>query len=132
MGARLRKANIIPDLIISSAAMRTRQTTAHLVAALGVQEQNIQWEEKLYHCVPAVLEEVIYALPQEVRTVFIVAHNPGITEFANQLSPDFYTGNMPTCSIVGVHFDSDNWFDFDKVKKEVFLYDYPKNEHESE
>lgn len=131
MGKRLKNAGIVPDLIIASAATRTRQTATHIANAVGYNVERISWEEKLYHCIPAVFEEVIYEIDDSINTVFIIAHNPGITDFANQLSGDFYTGNMPTCGIVAAHIEADHWNAFTIAKKKVFLFDYPKNEHES-
>jgi len=131
MGKRLKKAGISPDLIISSTAKRTRQTSKHIAAATGYDFDSVKWEEKLYHCIPSVFEELIYEVDNTVKTVFIIAHNPGITEFVNQLSPRFCTGNMPTCGMVGVHFEADSWEDFALVNRTVFLFDYPRNEHDS-
>ncbi len=127
MGERLKKQNIIPDLIISSTAKRAKQTARKIAKAIGYTEEKILWYEKLYHCIPAVFEEVIYEIPNDVKTVFIVAHNPGITSFVNEFSPDFYTDNMPTCSIVGVRFDSDEWNEWNNAEKKVFLFECPKN-----
>lgn len=131
MGRRLKTAGIMPDLMIASAAKRTRQTALSIAAQVGYDPARIQWEDKLYHCIPAVLEEVIYEVRNEVNTVFIVAHNPGITDFVNQLSATFSTGNMPTCGVVGAQFEAEGWERFPDVKRKVFLFDYPKNEHDT-
>lgn len=132
MGKRLKKAGITPDLIICSTANRTRQTAKYIAEATGYDINRVKWEEKLYHCVPSVFEELLYEVADDVKTVFIIAHNPGITEFANQLSPGFSVGNMPTCSIVGTHFEAEGWNSFPIAKQTVFLFDHPRNEHESE
>lgn len=131
MGKRLKNAGITPDLIICSTARRTRETAGHIAAALGYDPAQIQWEEKLYHCIPAVFEEVIYEVDDRIKSICIIAHNPGITDFVNQLSKDFYTNNMPTCGIVATDIEADHWNAFNISKKKVFLFDYPKNEHES-
>src|SRR4051812_2896417 len=133
MGERLKEASLIPDLIISSTAKRTRQTAKRIAKAVGYNIDDIKWEEKLYHCIPSVLEEVIYEINDSVKTLFIVAHNPGITEFVNQLSPDFSIGNMPTCGIVAAHVATvgQGWNSFPGAKRKVFLFDYPANEHDS-
>jgi len=125
MGEKLKKLNIIPDLIISSSAKRTRQTAKRIAKEVGYDTDNIKWEEKLYHCIPAVFEEVIYGIKDSVKTVFIVAHNPGITEFVNQLSPEFRIDNMPTCGIVGAHMEIAEWDKFSIAKRKVFLFEYP-------
>jgi phosphohistidine phosphatase len=130
MGKRLANAGLKPDLVVSSTALRTRQTSKLITAEVGYSTDNVQWEEKLYHCVPAVFDEVIMEAPDDVKTLFIVAHNPGITDFVNQLSPDFSIGNMPTCGMVGVHLDAQSWADFYSVKRKVFMFDYPKNDHD--
>ncbi len=126
MGKRLKKMGVTPDLIISSTAKRTKQTAKKIAEETGYNEDNIRWEEKLYHCIPSVFEEVIYEVSDKIKTVFIVAHNPGITDFVNQLSPDFTIDNMPTCGIVGAQVDADEWNNFNIADKKVFLYEYPE------
>lgn len=126
MGKRLKKMGVTPDLIISSTAKRTKQTAKKIAEETGYNEDNIRWEEKLYHCIPSVFEEVIYEVSDKIKTVFIVAHNPGITDFVNQLSPDFTIDNMPTCGIVGAQVDADEWNNFNIADKKVFLYEHPE------
>lgn len=127
MGERLKTRNIIPDLIISSKAKRAKQTAKKIAAAVGYDAENIIWLDKLYHCIPSVFEETIYETHNRVKTLFIVAHNPGITEFVNELSDQFHTDQMPTCAMVGASFEAEEWNQFNSARKTVFLYDYPKN-----
>ncbi len=132
MGKRLKTAGLVPDLIISSPAKRTRQTTKLIAKETGYDFDKVQWEEKLYHCIPAVFEEVIDTIGADVKTVFIVAHNPGITEFVNQLSPAFGIGNMPTCGICAATFEGPEWDHFGSAARTVTLFDHPKNENDSD
>lgn len=126
MGAQLKKLNIIPDLIISSTAKRTKQTAEKIAKAIGYDKDKIQHVDKLYHCTSSVFDEVIYELNDEAKTAFIVAHNPGITDFVNKLSENFNIDNMPTCGIVGATFEAAHWLDFTLEEKQVFLFEYPK------
>jgi phosphohistidine phosphatase len=128
MGARLKKQNILPDLIIASPAKRAKQTAKKIAEAIGYDEAKIQWQENLYHCIPSVFEEVLYNVADDVKCVFIVAHNPGITEFANEISAKFKIDNMPTCAMVGIEFETSQWNEFNNASKKVFLFDYPKKE----
>lgn len=127
MGGRLKQRNILPDLIISSTAKRAKQTAKKIAKEVGYDESAIEWHDKLYHCIPQVFEEVLYEVDDAVKTVFIVAHNPGITSFVNSLSHSFGTDNMPTCGIAAAHFNAREWNEFGKAEKKVFLFDYPKN-----
>ncbi len=131
MGKKLKKLGIIPDLVISSSAKRTKQTAKRIAEEVGYDTDNIKWEEKLYHCIPSVFEELIYELSDKVKTVFIVAHNPGITSFVNQLSPDFSIDNMPTCGVVGAHVETEEWNNFSIAKRKVFLFEHPEKEHDN-
>lgn len=126
MGAKLKELNVLPDLIISSTARRAAQTAKKIATAIGYDKEKIKWYDKLYHCIPSVYEEVLYELDKEIHTVFIVSHNPGITEFVNELSPDFETDNMPTCGIVGAEFELREWNEFSRAEKKVILFEYPK------
>ncbi len=128
MGERLKEKNILPDLIISSTAKRAAQTAKKIAKAIGYDPEKILWKNRLYQCVDTVFEEVIAEVDKDIKTVFIVAHNPGITEFANELSEQFRIDNMPTCCVIGAHFESEEWDAFHSEKKEVFLFDYPKKE----
>jgi phosphohistidine phosphatase len=128
MGARLKGAGILPDLIISSTAKRAKSTAKKIAAALDYDHSRIQLLDNLYHCIPSVFEETIYGVNDLIKTLFIVAHNPGITDFVNQLSPKFKIDNMPTCGIVAAKMDMEEWNQFVNAAKQVFLFDYPKRE----
>ncbi len=132
MAAKLKQAGISPDLVICSTAKRTRQTAKRICEVLGYDMANVRWEEKLYHCIPSVFEELLYEVDEKVNTVFIIAHNPGITEFVNQLSPAFSIDNMPTCGITCAHFDTDEWNMFNSADKEVFLFEYPDKKNDAQ
>ena len=129
MGERLKKMNVIPHLIVSSSAKRAKQTAKKIADAMDYDKDKIKFVESLYHCIPSVFEEVIYELDDTVNTVFIVAHNPGITDFANEMS-EFKTDNMPTCGMVGVQVEAESWTDFSMGSKKVFLYEYPKKQYD--
>ncbi|HYD20220.1 MAG TPA: histidine phosphatase family protein, partial [Flavipsychrobacter sp.] len=86
MGERLKKMGVTPDLVIASPAKRAKQTAKKIAKEMGYDIDKIQWVDKLYHCIPQVFEETLYEVKDEVKTVFIVAHNPGITQFVNELS----------------------------------------------
>jgi len=130
MAGRLKAAGIIPDRIIASPAKRAAQTARHIAKGMAYQESAIEWHEELYHCVPSVFEELFQNLPDEVSTLFIVAHNPGISEFATQLAGSNSIIHMPTCAIAGIEFDASNWSDVSISGKRLFIFDTPKKDHD--
>jgi phosphohistidine phosphatase len=128
MGEILKREGLKPDLIICSTAKRTRQTAKRIAEVLDYDMDNVRWEEKLYHCIPSVFEELLFELSDKIKTVFIIAHNPGITEFVNELSPDFSIDNMPTCGVVGARFKAEEWNRFSIAERKVFLFEQPGKE----
>lgn len=132
MGQKLKQAGIAPDLVICSTARRTRQTAKRICAELDYDMAMVRWEEKLYHCIPSVFEELLYEVDEKVKTVFIIAHNPGITEFVNQLSAHFSIDNMPTCGVVCAHLDAVEWNLFPSADKDVFLFEYPEKKNDTQ
>lgn len=130
MGARLKSNGFMPDLIIASPAVRAA-TTAKLIAdAVGYDKENIRWVERLYHCPAHVFDEVLVSedIADDVKTIFMVAHNPGITYFANDTVATLNVDNMPTCATVGIGFTAGHWNDYPVVKHRLLFYDYPKNQ----
>ena len=129
MGERLKAKGIIPDQIIASTAKRAAQTAVKIAAALGYPEDKINWQERLYHCNSSVFDEVLDSIEDEVQTVFIIAHNPGVSEYAGAFSAGSPIDHMPTCGVAGVEVDTEHWYEFHNTKRQVFLFDYPKKQH---
>lgn len=130
MGKRLLQKSILPDLIIASTANRAA-TTARLIAKeIGYSDTTILWKEELYHCMPPVFENVVEAanISDHINTIFIVAHNPGITDYANEKTAGLHLANMPTCSMVGINLDIDSWQQLREVSGTLNFFDYPKNQ----
>jgi phosphohistidine phosphatase len=126
MAKRLHK-KIKIDAFVSSPAKRTKKTTEFFAEAYGIEEKNIIYISALYQASASAFFEVVSALADRVDSVAIVAHNPGITDFANQLIPEAKLDNMPTCSVFAVQAEVDQWSDFGKAKREFLFFDYPKN-----
>lgn len=129
MGQRLKDKNILPDLILSSSAKRAAKTARLIGEQLNYSKDNIQYLDKLYHAPPAIFEEVITteAISDDVKTLFMVAHNPGISQFAFDITSFLPLPDMPTCGMVGVQFEAESWADFATVKHTLYFFDYPKN-----
>ena len=125
MAKRLLDKNIQINLFVSSTANRAFTTAAYFADAYGVQKNSIQQIRKLYHAHPPVFYEVIKGIHKDIETAALFSHNPGITEFVNELTAT-KLDNMPTCGIFGVSADITDWKDFTRAKKTFWFFDYPK------
>jgi phosphohistidine phosphatase len=125
MGRRLLQKGMVPQVFLSSPANRA-QTTARLMAtAMQYPEAGIVLLKELYHAPVPVFYDVIAQVSNAIDSVAIFSHNPGITEFVNELSPQLIP-NMPTCGVFAVKATIQHWADFAAAPKEMLFFDYPK------
>ena len=127
MGGRLLTAGIFPDIIISSPAVRAL-TTSQLIASRFENPVDIIEEPELYHASTFSLLSKVNQISDKFDNVFLVGHNPGLTDFAEYLS-DKQFGNLPTAAIVGISFEFDSWDLVSGSTGHYFFYDYPKNDN---
>ena len=127
MGARINAAGIRPSLIMSSPAVRA-WTTAKIVAKeISYPVEFLHREEEMYLADVKGLLDLLARQDNAFNSVMIVGHNPGLTEFANYLLPEI-TDNIPTCGLVALNIETDDWELRPQKKVELVLYDYPKKE----
>jgi phosphohistidine phosphatase len=127
MARRLIDTKIKVDAFISSPAKRAKRTAEIFVQEFGLPAESIIFVDELYHAPAPVFYKVISELPGKYDSVALFSHNPGITSFVNSLGTGIKTDNMPTCAIYGVEADIENWIDFANAKKQLILFDFPKN-----
>ena len=127
MGRRAVEAGIRPSLIIASPAVRAWTTAKVFATELGYPVEFLQREDDIYLASLDRLLEVVASQDAGFNNLMLFGHNPGLTDFANYLSPGL-TNNLPTAGIVSVEFDRDDWLLFERPKTELVAYDYPKNQ----
>lgn len=120
MGRRLRERLLIPDLMVSSPAVRAR-TTAELMAETIGYSAEILIVDDLYAAAPRDVLDVVSALPDGCATAMVVGHNPTMTDLANRFT-DQEIDNVPTCGILTV--EASSWPDIRQGR--LLDFDYPK------
>lgn len=125
MAQRLLDKNIAIDAFVSSPAKRAKKTAELFCAVFKKNKEDIIFESPLYHATPEIFFEVIERLDEAFSTVAIFSHNPGITEFVNELTDEIMIDNMPTCSIFAIQVNAGKWKDFNNAKKDLLFFDCP-------
>ena len=109
VGNELKLRGIKPDIMISSPANRAIQTARIFAEIIGFEKNNIVELDDIYDGVTTShFVDMIRELPEKAETVFFFGHNPPFLYFADNLLQHF-SGDMPTCSTVGVDFQVDSW-----------------------
>ena len=117
MGRLLKKEHLVPDVIISSTAIRARSTAEAVAKASGYKGEIIL-NKSLYAAGPEAYLAVMHDLSDEYVRVLIIGHNPGLEELVEMLTGEIHL--MPTCSLAHVKLRIGKWSDVDnKIKGEV-------------
>ena len=125
MAARLKARGIKPDLIISSSAKRTRKTAKIMAKTLGFKGK-IKLEKSLYACEIEDYMNIIHAIKNKYKSVFIVGHNDEITKLCEYLSKE-RVGHIPTSGVYAIGFDVTKFVDIKEGSGKTLFFDYPKN-----
>lgn len=127
MGRRLFEKNIIPELIISSAAKRAKTTAEIIAKEVNYPLDQIILKKEIYLASVESLINLINQIDNQYSTVFLLGHNPTLTLLAEYLC-DNTVGSLPTCGIIGIELSVNNWKLVSSSCGIEIYFDYPKKE----
>ena len=108
VGALVREYGLIPDLVISSDAVRAR-LTAEAVAEEARYAGEILLDPHLYLAGPADILSLLPTVQENAKTVMIVGHNPGLETLVEQLTGE--RQDLPTAALAQIDLPIDQWRD---------------------
>ena len=82
----LLRLGIVPALVLCSTARRTRETLELVGRALDA--ATVSLESELYAASATTLLERLHAVPEEVGSVMLIGHNPGLEHLALLVASD--------------------------------------------
>ena len=106
MGKLVREYGVIPDVVISSDAVRAR-LTAEAVAEAFRYGGEILLDPHLYLAGPAEILPLLQRLRENAETVMIVGHNPGLEQLVEQLTGE--RQDLPTAALAQIGLPIDQW-----------------------
>lgn len=125
MGKKMKDADHVPDLIISSPAVRALTTALIFARKMGMDTAKIRIVPKLYDTGVSDYKKVVSTIEDEYTSAMLFGHNPTISNCANAFVPCVPEG-MVTCGIATISSETDTWKSFESKAKFVF-YNFPKN-----
>ncbi len=108
MGKLVREYGLIPDVVISSNAMRARMTAEAVVEAARYAGE-ILLDQRLYMAGPTDILSLLRTVGEKAETVMIVGHNPGLEELVAQLTGE--RQDLPTAALARIGLPIDRWRD---------------------
>lgn len=111
------------DKVISSPAYRAMTTCKYFCIEFGYNEAEIQYDKGIYEDGQSTILNLLKNIDNSMNTVFVFGHNPDITSTATYLSGE-RIDNIPTCGIVAINFEINNWSEVINKNgtREFFLY----------
>ena len=108
MGQLLRREGLLPDLIITSTAERALRTAEMVALACGY-DHELQVTRHFYLAGTESYLSALRHLPDNIQSVMVVGHNPGMEELLERL-----TGRseaMPTAALAHLELPINHWAD---------------------
>ena len=111
MGELLRDERLIPDVIITSNAVRAHATALAVAEAVGY-TSDVVVDPLLYHASPEDVLAVLNTVPDaDASNVLIVGHNPGLENLVEKLSGERH--DLPTAALAQLGLTITRWDELD-------------------
>lgn len=124
MGAFMAENDLVPDLILCSAARRARDTARAVATASGADEPPVELDS-LYEAEPESYLQEISERAGDAEVVMVVGHNPTLEELLSDLTGS--QERMPTAALARIELPIDSWGALDgDVEGELAALWYPR------
>jgi phosphohistidine phosphatase len=115
MGREMHERGIEPDLVLSSPAVRAKQTLERVQEGFGQDFEAVE-DRRIYAAQPNTLIDLVRSAPAGANRLMVVGHNPGLQQLVLALTED---GDLrdeaaekyPTAALAEISFDVREWAD---------------------
>jgi phosphohistidine phosphatase len=111
MGQSLQRRDLKPTCLATSTAVRAMSTAQLLARELGFPSKAILADQQLYLISATDLLDWIRKQERHAEHLMIVAHNPGLSDFATRIIAHPSVHAFPTCASYTLRFASEHWHD---------------------
>lgn len=119
MAVHMRKKQYLPDFVLCSSSVRTRETLEYWSVAIA-ENPKAQYSDALYLAEPETMLSLIRRAPDHAKAMMVVAHNPGTEQIAMTLlheelrtkerdHVDAMEEKFPTAALAVVDFEAKSW-----------------------
>jgi len=127
MGERFAARGETLERVVSSPALRALTTAQLFSEACGFAAEDIALESDLYFLGSGSIEALILEQDDRFDCLMLVFHNPDITYFANAIDDEVRIDNVPTCGLIRLVCNIEQWGDWSPATTAFDYFDFPKN-----
>jgi len=122
MAGRLHINGHIPQIIVTSPALRTKTTANIFTEHLSLPAAHT--DKLIYEATEDNLLDIIAGLPDQYSFIALVGHNPGIAQILHYLTGRIK--DVPTCTTAIIDFEAHEWKAISSNTGNLVYYDEPK------
>tara|TARA_Y100001970_G_C13649750_1_gene562988 strand:- start:62 stop:559 length:498 start_codon:yes stop_codon:yes gene_type:complete len=111
MGRYLSNIDQVPELIISSTALRALNT-AEIAINAGKWSSDLVLEKKIYESSVETLKNIISKQNDKYNSICLVGHEPTFSSFIERCNNSIWS-RFPTASMARINFSINSWYDID-------------------
>ena len=116
MGKLLFELELLPQLVLSSSAVRSRETVEEMVKVVDFKGEATYLDE-FFMAEPEVYLDALRKLPDSLERVMVLGHNPGLEGLLNMLTGRIEP--LPTGSIAYITLPIKRWDELDPVQMDT-------------
>jgi phosphohistidine phosphatase len=121
MAERIKEQSIIPQIIITSPALRTKTTAEIFADHLLLPDPKTN--KAIYEASKQAWLKVINQLPDQYDFIAIVGHNPGVSQILYYLTGE--TREVHTSTVALIDFETDDWASISGETGKLAYYSSP-------
>jgi len=124
MGQLLLQEDLVPEVIVSSSALRARQTAEAVAEAMGF-DSDITYLDELYGAMASQYLDVLRRLQDDVDVALVIGHNPELQYLIEVLTGE--NEHLPTAAIAQIRASVEQWADLqDDLEAELVVVWRPR------
>jgi phosphohistidine phosphatase len=123
IGQVLAEEKLTSPLVISSPAVRARETTELVLESAGL-KVTPRFEERIYEADVRTLLDLVRSIPDSSAVALMVGHNPGFENLLDYLTGD--NRHMSTAALAKIEFDTESWSEVSGESGRLELFVTPR------
>ena len=124
VGKILKEISVIPDLMITSSAVRAKTSAQIVAGCIQYDSERIIANDDLYEATVSDLFQVVGSLADDITKLMIIGHNPTLSLFVDHATNEHNRGLLPA-ELVILKFEVAGWKDILKEKAVVIERFHP-------
>ena len=106
MGKFIKEKKLLPDIILCSSAVRARSTAEAMIDKSGFKGE-VRYLDSLYLAEPDAYLAELAMLPEGIKKVMVIGHNPGLEGLLQILCKK--VESLPTAALADLKIPIENW-----------------------